>query len=281
MASERSDGEDRARRIARLQRWEKQTDRPLTVLSFVFLVTFVGPAVLDHGHGASPILTAVNLAIWSVFAADLAVRLWLAPDRWSYLRRNWIDVAFVVFPMFRVLRAALPLVVAVDHIQGRFGLLLSDRALQAVFGVAAVVVVCAGALLTITERRADDPVIASFGDGLWWATTTVTTVGYGDTYPVTTLGRILGGLLMIVGVAIFGTLTAAVSRFLLEGRLPKSDALWSPEGSLPAVFEPTEHAKPNGDGSETIAALRADVRRLEAILDERFRQLDRALRERR
>lgn len=57
--------------------------------------------------------------------------------------------------------------------------------------------------------------ITTFGDALWWATTTVTTVGYGDRYPVTTPGRFIAVVLMLVGIAVVGTVTGSVAAWLV------------------------------------------------------------------
>ena len=76
-----------------------------------------------------------------------------------------------------------------------------------------VVVGCAGLALAV---EGDAGNIKTFGDALWWAVTTITTVGYGDRYPVTAAGRGIAALLMVTGIAFFGVLTANVAAFFLE-----------------------------------------------------------------
>jgi voltage-gated potassium channel len=66
------------------------------------------------------------------------------------------------------------------------------------------------------EREVDGSNIKNFGDGLWWATTTVTTVGYGDRFPVTTEGRFLAALLMITGISLIGVITASVASWFVK-----------------------------------------------------------------
>ena len=80
-----------------------------------------------------------------------------------------------------------------------------------VFLFSILIAYIAAVQITITERDVPTSNIKSFGDGLWWAVTTVTTVGYGDTYPVSTQGRIVGTALMIMGVALLGTITASIA----------------------------------------------------------------------
>ena len=72
------------------------------------------------------------------------------------------------------------------------------------------------AALTLAVEEGGDGSIDSFGDALWWAITTVTTVGYGDTFPVTPAGRCIAWFLMITGIALFGVITANVAAFFME-----------------------------------------------------------------
>ncbi len=71
-------------------------------------------------------------------------------------------------------------------------------------------------MLVLSVEEGADSSIESFGDALWWATTTITTVGYGDTYPVTGPGRGVAAFLMISGIALFGVLTANIAAFFVE-----------------------------------------------------------------
>ena len=77
------------------------------------------------------------------------------------------------------------------------------------------------AAFTLAEDVGDGEPIDSFFDALWWSTTTITTVGYGDIYPITTAGRIVAGLTMIVGISAFAVVTAKVAEFLV--RTPPAD----------------------------------------------------------
>lgn len=72
----------------------------------------------------------------------------------------------------------------------------------------------AAATLVVEEDGGGN--IDSFGDALWWAITTVTTVGYGDTFPVTPAGRGIAAFLMVAGIALFGVLTANIAAFFIE-----------------------------------------------------------------
>ena len=82
--------------------------------------------------------------------------------------------------------------------------------------MAGVVIILVGALLVRSvEEGAGEANIRSVADALWWAVTTVTTVGYGDKYPTTGAGRLLAAGLMLLGIGLFGILTASLSSFFV------------------------------------------------------------------
>ena len=90
-----------------------------------------------------------------------------------------------------------------------------------VVGVGVLVVMIAGSVgIWMVERRSDGP-IESFADALWWSMATVTTVGYGDMYPVTPEGRGIATFLMLAGIAIFGVVAANLASLFI--RQPEQD----------------------------------------------------------
>ena len=93
-----------------------------------------------------------------------------------------------------------------------------NEKLLALPGIALVMVFFTTMLMVEVERNAPNATIKTGGDALWWALTTVTTVGYGDTYPVTTEGRIIAAVMMLIGIALFGSMSAIVTSKLI---LPK------------------------------------------------------------
>lgn len=81
--------------------------------------------------------------------------------------------------------------------------------------VVVIMLVCSG-LVLLFERNAHGSTIHNFPDALWWAIVTVTTVGYGDTYPVTAAGRGVAVVLMLTGIGLIGVLTATVASFFVQ-----------------------------------------------------------------
>jgi len=157
------------------------------------------------------LITVIDYVAWVAFAGDYVIRLRLAPDRWLFVRTHPLDLAAVALPVLRTLRvvAAIARVAALSQ-RGRAERLLITTSTV----VGTIVLACAAAGLE-AERDAPGTNLRSFPDAIWWALTTVTTVGYGDRYPVTGEGRIIGVILMIVGIATMGTVTAALASRLM------------------------------------------------------------------
>lgn len=189
---------------------------PLTVTALVFLIAYAIPIVLPE----SPLWVEdacedVVWAVWAVFAADYAIRLGIAPDRWRFVKSHLLDLAVVLLPVLRPLR--LVRLLALLSILNRVGTReLRGRVVLYTVG-ASVLLVTVGALaITKAERGEPGANITNIGDGFWWALTTMTTVGYGDRYPVTDTGRFVAAALMVAGIALLGVVTAAFASWLVE-----------------------------------------------------------------
>ncbi len=201
--------------MSRVERWERRSEVPLVLLALAFLVAYAWP-VLDPrlDPDVRAVLTGVSWTVWVAFAADLAVRLVLAPHARAYALRHWYDVALVALPLLRPLRL-LRLLTLVRMLDRSAASSLAGRVLVYVSG-ASVLAVGLGALAVLdTERGAPGANLTSVGDSLWWAATTVTTVGYGEHYPVTTEGRLVAVALMLVGIGLVGAVTASVATWIL------------------------------------------------------------------
>jgi voltage-gated potassium channel len=200
----------RARWAARL---ERVTDHPFTILALLLVPLLLAPFLVNLPPALAGVLGEADRIIWGLFAFALLAALIVSLDRPRYLRRHWLDLLLVVVPLVSLVRAARALRLvwalgaAVRVLHGSRRLLVRRGTSFLLLGVSLVVVVSAG-LIVAVER--DDPhaTIHTYGDGLWWALTTIATVGYGDKYPVTAEGRGLAVALMLVGIAAFGVLTA-------------------------------------------------------------------------
>jgi voltage-gated potassium channel len=148
----------------------------------------------------------VSTASSLLFAADYVARLSLAPNPRRWFVRHLFDLAVVKLPLLRPLRL-LRLVVLIGALNKAVDNAIRGRVvIYAVSGAALLVYVAALAILQ-AERPDPGADIKTFGQAVWWAITTVTTVGYGDLSPVTTAGRVIAALLMVGGISLVGVVT--------------------------------------------------------------------------
>jgi voltage-gated potassium channel len=201
---------------ARFDAWNARMERPLLVASVLFVVVLCLPILATDLP--DPVLVAVraaNLGIWAFFTLDYVVRLRHSPDRKAFVRTHLLDLFIVAVPFFRPLRLLRLLSVANRMGRQNRGNLVADVT-KLVTG-AAVLTALLGAVLALdAERDAKDSVITNFADSLWWAVGTMTAVPYGDVYPVTQQGRIISGVLMVLGLVLVGLITAAIAAWFVQ-----------------------------------------------------------------
>src|SRR4051812_5600072 len=200
----------------RIAAWNARVDWPLTGLTVAFLVGYAWQ-VLDTSltRQAHDALDVALTAVWVLLGADYLVRLALARRRLRFVRRHLLDLLILVVPMFRPLRALrIITVIGVlnrqlrDDFRGRVPIYVGAT-------VGLVGFVAALAVLE-AERSAPDASITTFGEAVWWTITTISTVGYGDRYPVTVEGRIVAATLMVAGIALLGVVTASIAAWFVE-----------------------------------------------------------------
>ncbi|WP_428342388.1 potassium channel family protein [Mycobacterium sp.] len=199
----------------RLQRFERYTEWPLAGAAVVFLVLF-SRQVLAEPHGREAhIIWAIDWAIWGLFFADYFVRLGLAADRWHWFCRHLLDFAIITLPLLRPLRL-LRMLVLIEVLQKAVGDAFRGRIV--VYTASGVLLLIYTSALAVfdKERYLPGTKIDSFGKAIWWSITTVTTVGYGDVYPITNAGRVIAVLLMIGGISLVGVVTAALASWIIQ-----------------------------------------------------------------
>jgi voltage-gated potassium channel len=152
----------------------------------------------------------VLIIVWLLFAIEYFVRLSVAEDKKKYFRSNLLDFAAVALPVLPLLRAVRALV-AVTSTTRKASASRGRDVTTSVIVLALATWFIAGLAVTEAERGYPGANIEHVGDGWWWALTTMSTVGYGDQFPVSSAGRIVGVALMIMGVALLGTITAMLA----------------------------------------------------------------------
>lgn len=198
-----------------LQRWERHSEWPLAAAALIFLVLFSVEVLARPQGREAHVLWLVDWIIWGVFILDYVVRLCLASNRWRWFLHHLLDFAIVALPLVRPFRL-LRLLILIELLQRAVGDAFRGRIV--VYTVSGVVLLIYTSSLAVfdKERYLPRATINSFGKAIWWSITTVTTVGYGDVYPVTNTGRVIAVLLMIGGISLVGVVTAALASWIIQ-----------------------------------------------------------------
>jgi voltage-gated potassium channel len=205
-------------------RFCRASEIPLTVLALLWLPVLVVPFVVHLSPAVTETFNAIDYFVWAVFVVEYLVRFYLAPLRRIFFNHHLVDLAVIVLPMLRPLRA---LRLARFLNLGRAGAVLLEGLSRArdvlthkslhfvLLSVLGIVFTCS-ALELVFERQAPASTIHNYGNALWWAIVTVTTVGYGNQYPVSAAGKGIAVVLMLVGIGLIGVLTATVASFFVQ-----------------------------------------------------------------
>ncbi|MET0297997.1 MAG: ion channel [Microbacterium sp.] len=196
-------------------RWSEIMYWPLTIAAILFLITYTIHVVGDVHGTAAAVTTTIIGAVWALFFIDYIGRLLLADPRSAWFRSHLAALSMVVVPAIRPVR----LLDTFTRI-GVFGRSAASslRAKLLVYGIgSALLLIWYISLLVLQfERHAPGATITTYGDSVWWAFCTVTTVGYGDYVPVTVPGRVAAVVLMAGGVVLVGLIVATISSLVYE-----------------------------------------------------------------
>jgi voltage-gated potassium channel len=190
----------------RLEAYQARTQGALDLFALCTLWIIAVP-IANFGPGSEVTAggLALRLSISVVYGIDMAVRSMLAPQPFRYLRTHPLGLFAVIMPPVRVL-FSLRLITSLfrrGHIER--------------FLAAALLLLLNGVLIVyFYERNAAGANITTIGDALWWAAVTVTTVGYGDLYPITVGGRVVAVGIMAIGLLTLAVITAQVSSSFVE-----------------------------------------------------------------
>jgi voltage-gated potassium channel len=201
-----------------VDRIERITRFPLALLGAAWLVIGVIVLTTDVNNSASTALVTILFVLWVVMLLEYLVRLVVTPETGSYLKRRWIEPVTVVVPPFQGWH-----VVGIEKVtllvregELRLEAILKHHSLFRVL-LAVIGTLFLGAwLVLLFEQDANGSNIHDYPDALWWAIVTVTTVGYGDRFPVTEGGRIVAVVLMLIGIGLIGVLTATVASVFIK-----------------------------------------------------------------
>ena len=238
--------------------WNSQTEDGQVLLGMPWEIFVLGCALLSilnlvlafviRSDDLVQVVSVLDGILVIVFAIDLVRRLRVATDDRAYFvhGRGWLDLISII-PMLRIARALR--IVRVSRIVGRMGglerallIFFKNRATGGLLLVLfiAILVLEFGSLAILWAERPDPAAnIETAGDALWYVIVTMSTVGYGDQFPVTEVGRTFGVLIIVVGVGVFGTLTGFLANAFLSpsGASSHDDPQAAPEARSEVVAD--------------------------------------------
>lgn len=194
------------------------------LLSLIFAVIIVLPSADSIGPSWKHWLSHIDLAIWIIFGIDYVGKLLISSDRTRFVKTHLFELAIVILPFARPLRL-LRLIPLVGYFLRMSQHRLSGRLLQFALLAAVLIVVASASIMFEIERHAPNPNIHSFGDALWWAVASITTVGYGDLYPTTGAGRSLAAVVLVSGIGVIGIVTASIAATFVRSDEAEADAV--------------------------------------------------------
>jgi len=205
-----ADAESRAYRA-----WNKGMEWPLIGVALVFGVGYAYQVLAQPVGWPGLVCEVLAVLCWLVFVVDYAARLYLATNRGRWFFHNLLSMLVVVLPVLRPLRL-VRLLTLLTVFQRAAGSALRGRVVMYAVATTGLLVLVSSLAVFDAERYAPGSLITSYGEALWWACVTVTTVGYGDVYPVTFGGRCIAVAMMVCGIALLGTITAIIASWLVE-----------------------------------------------------------------
>ncbi len=221
-------------RWALLEQINALTDKPMIVLSFIWLALLI----LDFTGGLSPFLQTVSYILWGLFILDFAIEFMIAPRKLDYLRRNWLTAVSLLLPALRILRifralrvlraaralrsiSLLRLVTSLNRGMRAVAKTMGRRGIGYIASLTLIVTFAGAAGMyafespaALSEAQIEATGLVNYGEAVWWTAMIMTTMG-SEYWPKTGEGRILGWLLSLYAFAIFGYITATIASYFV------------------------------------------------------------------
>ena len=237
------------------ERLKKRVQNGLEIAAILAAIATVPLIIYDYENPGDPQVNVGDWILWSIFLIQFLYTLAVSADRLAYARSRWVLVLVIIvsFPLLpnllslsrlaRLIRLFRLLVVLVYGLRA-LRRILGRRGLLYVGAVATFLILAGGGLLSLLEGES---VHGKFFEGIWWAIVTVTTVGYGDIAPTTIWGRIVGVTLMITGLGVISTLSAAVAAyFVSQDGSDEFQEVKDRLSRIEALLQKETNAKPSG-----------------------------------
>ena len=195
-----------------LAAWEERSSTPMFVASVLYLLAFAAPIMstrIQEPYDAY--LNIIQMILWGLFAADYCIRLYLAPRRLYFITHNLMNLAIVLLPAWRIVSFLAMIHLTTNRQYKR----LSELAVK-LFGYTAIFIIMFALAIYSVESSEPGAMIRDLPTAYWWTFTTLATVGYGDVYPVTGIGRVIAVVVMLYGVGMVAVATGALASWIIE-----------------------------------------------------------------
>ena len=195
-----------------LAAWEDRSSTPMFVASVLYLLAFAAPIMSTRiQEPYDGYLNIIQLILWGLFAADYCIRLYLAPRRLYFITHNLMNLAIVLLPAWRIVSFLAMIHLTTNRQYKR----LSELAVK-LFGYTAIFIIMFALALYSVESSEPGAMIRDLPTAYWWTFTTLATVGYGDVYPITGIGRVIAVVVMLYGVGMVAVATGALASWIIE-----------------------------------------------------------------
>ena len=195
-----------------LAEWEDRSSRPMFVASVLYLLAFAAPIMSTRiQEPYDGYLNIIQMILWGLFAADYCIRLYLAPRRLYFITHNLMNLAIVLLPAWRIVSFLAMIYMTANRQYKR----LSELAVK-LFGYTAIFIIMFALAIYSVESSEPGTMIRDLPTAYWWTFTTLATVGYGDVYPVTGIGRVIAVVVMLYGVGMVAVATGALASWIIE-----------------------------------------------------------------
>ena len=195
-----------------LAAWEERSSTPMFVASVLYLLAFAAPIMstrIQEPYDAY--LNIIQMILWGLFAADYCIRLYLAPRRLYFITHNLMNLAIVLLPAWRIVSFLAMIHLTANRQYKR----LSELGMK-LFGYTAIFIIMFALSIYSVESSEPGAMIRDLPTAYWWTFTTLATVGYGDVYPVTGIGRVIAVIVMLYGVGLVAVATGALASWIIE-----------------------------------------------------------------